>query len=56
MLLSDTHNLAEPAGAASLAGLIKEQREMAGKRIGVILTGSNIDQRTLREIISWGES
>ena len=52
VLLSDTHNLVEPAGAASLAGLMKEQSEMIGRKVGVVLTGSNIDQITLKKIIS----
>ena len=56
VLLSDTHNLVEPAGAASLAGLMKEQSEMIGRRVGVVLTGSNIDQITLTKIISYGGS
>ena len=54
VLLSDTHNLVEPAGAASLAGLMKEQSEMIGRKVGVVLTGSNIDQITLKKIISYG--
>ena len=38
-----THNLAEGAGAITLAGLNQEQQRMKGKRIGIILTGGNID-------------
>ena len=38
-----THNLAEGAGAISLAGLSKEKAKMKGKRVGVILSGGNID-------------
>jgi threonine dehydratase len=40
---SDTHNLAEGAGAAPLAALLKEQDEMQGKEVGVILSGGNVD-------------
>jgi threonine dehydratase len=40
---TDTHNVAEGAGAAPLATLIKERAEMAGKRVGLILSGGNID-------------
>ncbi|MGI9484026.1 MAG: threonine dehydratase [Hyphomicrobiales bacterium] len=40
---SDTHNVAEGAGAASLAARIKESAKMAGKRTAVVLTGGNID-------------
>ncbi|WDE09962.1 threonine dehydratase [Thalassomonas haliotis] len=38
-----THNLAEPAAATPLAALIKEKQQMKGKKVGVILTGGNID-------------
>lgn len=37
------HSLAEGAGAASLAALLMEKDGMAGKRVGVILSGGNID-------------
>jgi threonine dehydratase len=40
---TDTHNLAEGAGAAALAALMKEREEMAGRRVGVLLSGGNID-------------
>jgi threonine dehydratase len=39
----DTHNLAEGAGAAALAGALKEKNVLQGKRIGIILTGGNVD-------------
>jgi len=38
-----THNLAEGAGAVPLAGLVKERETMKGKKVGVILSGGNID-------------
>jgi threonine dehydratase len=39
----DTHNVAEGAGAAALAALLKERGEMRGKTIGLILSGGNVD-------------
>ncbi len=42
-LWEDTHNLAEGAGAAPLAALLQERAKMAGRRVGVVLTGGNID-------------
>jgi threonine dehydratase len=39
----DTHNLAEGAGAASLAAAVQEKQKNLGKRIGVVLSGGNID-------------
>ncbi|MBN9528947.1 MAG: threonine dehydratase [Alphaproteobacteria bacterium] len=41
---ADTHNLAEGAGAAPLAALMQEQAAMRGKKLGVILSGGNIDR------------
>lgn len=40
---SDTHNLAEGAGALPLAALMQERDLMAGQKVGVILCGGNID-------------
>ena len=40
---TDTHNLAEGAGAAPLAALLKERSPMAGRKVGVVLSGGNID-------------
>ena len=40
---ADTHNLAEGAGAASLAALMQERAVMAGKKVGLILSGGNVD-------------
>ena len=40
---SDTHNLAEGAGAAPLAAALLEKSEIQGKRVGLILSGGNID-------------
>lgn len=51
MYIRATHNLAEGAGAAGLAGLVKLRDELAGKTVGVILSGSNIDSDTLRRVL-----
>jgi threonine dehydratase len=40
---ADTHNLAEGAGAAPLAAALQEKTRLAGKRVGLILSGGNID-------------
>jgi threonine dehydratase len=42
----DTHNLAEGAGAASLAGALQEKNMLSGKRAGIMLTGGNVDRNT----------
>lgn len=40
---TDTHNLAEGAGAAAFAAAMQEKANIRGKRVGLILTGGNID-------------
>ncbi|MEJ0018910.1 MAG: threonine dehydratase [Acetobacteraceae bacterium] len=47
---TDTHNLVEGAGAAPLAALLQEKARMAGKRVGVVASGGNIDLALFR---SW---
>jgi threonine dehydratase len=45
---TDTHNLAEGAGAAALAAATQEKQKIRGKRIGLVLSGGNIDLDTFR--------
>ena len=41
---ADTHNLAENgAGASPLAALMQERDAMAGRKVGLILSGGNVD-------------
>jgi threonine dehydratase len=42
-LWTDTHNLAEGAGAAPLAAALQEKSKLSGKRVGLVLSGGNID-------------
>jgi len=42
-LYQDTHNLAEGAAAAALAGLEREASTQRGRRVGMVLTGANVD-------------
>jgi len=46
-----THNLAEGAGAAPRAARLKEKARYAGKRVGLILSGGNIDMAVLAQIL-----
>ena len=52
VLYTDTHNLAEGAGAAALAGLLKTKRRYAGQRAAVILSGGNIDRDVFVQVLS----
>jgi threonine dehydratase len=52
LLLRTTHTLVEGAGAAGLAGLLKLRAALAGKVVGIVLSGANIDADTLRRVLS----
>ncbi len=51
-LFSDTHNVAEGAGAAALAACLQEREAVAGRRIGVVLTGGNVDRDLYARILA----
>jgi threonine dehydratase len=51
---TDTHNLAEGAGAAPLAAALADKRKLAGKRVGLILSGGNIDFDLFRRWVGTG--
>jgi threonine dehydratase len=42
-LFTDTHNTAEGAGAAALAGALQEREPLANQVVGLALTGGNVD-------------
>ncbi len=46
-----THNLAEGAGAASLAALMQERDKMSGKKVAVVLSGGNIDTNMFASVM-----
>lgn len=51
---TDTHNLAEGAGAAPLAALLKEKDRLKGKRAGVVLSGGNVDAAVFKSVLDEG--
>lgn len=52
LLLEKTHNLAEGAGAAGTAGVVKLHERLAGKKVGTILSGGNLNRHTLERALS----
>jgi hypothetical protein len=48
IIYKTTHNCAEGAGAAALAGLIKERDQLRGRRAFVIMSAQNIDRKWLK--------
>jgi len=51
LALRATHNLAEGAGAASLAAAMKLRDQLAGRKVVCVMSGGNIDRATLARII-----
>jgi threonine dehydratase len=56
LALRGTHNLAEGAGAAALAAAVKLKDSLGGKKVVAVMSGGNIDHRTLARIIAARES
>ncbi|MDR0225835.1 MAG: threonine ammonia-lyase [Burkholderiaceae bacterium] len=54
MLLEIEKTLVEGAGAAGLAALLRHPQRFAGKKVGLILSGGNIDPLLLAAIIGRG--
>ncbi len=54
MLLEIEKTVVEGAGAAGLAALLREPARFAGRRIGLVLCGGNIDPLLLQAIIGRG--
>lgn len=49
---SDTHNVAEGAAGAGLAAILQERDQLAGRRIGVVLTGGNVDTAVFARVLA----
>ena len=49
---SDTHNVAEGAGAAPLAAAMQRRGAWAGRRIGLALTGGNVDRALFARVLA----
>jgi threonine dehydratase len=49
---SDTHNVIEGAGAASLAAALKERSSLGGKRIALVATGGNVDRDVFAKVLT----
>ncbi|HTU66539.1 MAG TPA: threonine dehydratase [Steroidobacteraceae bacterium] len=51
-LFAMTHNVAEGAGAAAFAGAWRERESLAGKRVGLALTGGNVDSAVFADVLA----
>jgi threonine dehydratase len=52
LLLEKTHNLAEGAGAAGLAGVVKLHERLEGRNVGTILSGGNLNRHQLERALT----
>ena len=51
-IFTDTHNVAEGAGAAAFAAALQEKNQLAGLNIGLALTGGNVDAPVFAEVLA----
>ena len=54
ILYTDTHTLAEGAGAAAFAALLRERERLKGKHVAVIVSGQNIDRPWMATVLGGG--
>jgi threonine dehydratase len=52
LIMTSTHNLIEPAAAAGVAAAINLRDTLRGRTVAVILSGANVDMRTLARILN----
>jgi threonine dehydratase len=48
---TDTHNVAEGAGASGLAAALKEKEELRNRRVGLVITGGNVDHDVFARVL-----
>ena len=49
-VFEDTHNVAEGAGAAGIAAILKA-KQLSGKRVATILSGGNVDRAVFASVL-----
>jgi threonine dehydratase len=52
LMFSATHNIAEGAGAASLAAALQQRERWRGRTIGVTLCGGNVDRDVFAKVLA----
>jgi threonine dehydratase len=51
VIYEDTHNVAEGAGAASVAAMLSERDWIRGRSVAVVLTGANVDRPVFARVL-----
>ena len=52
LIFTSTHNVAEGAGAAGLAAIIKERERLQGRKVAFVLSGGNIDREAYAQVLT----
>jgi len=52
VLFTDTHNVAEGAGAAATAALLQERDNQRGRRVAVVISGGNVDADVYGKVLT----
>jgi threonine dehydratase len=52
ILFSDTHNVAEGAGAAALAAVMQQRKRLAGRAVGIVVSGGNVDRDVFAKVLA----
>jgi threonine dehydratase len=55
-LFTDTHNVAEGAGAAAFAAAMRERAALQGQVVGVTLCGGNVDARVMARVLQGADA
>lgn len=53
-LFTDTHNVAEGAGAAALAAAVQQRERWQGKTVGIAVSGGNVDAAVYARVLAGG--
>ena len=51
-IFTDTHNVAEGAGAAPVAAVAAERERLRGKRVAAVLSGGNVDAAVFASVLA----
>jgi threonine dehydratase len=51
-IFTDTHNVAEGAGAAAVAAVAAERERLPGKRVAAVLSGGNVDAAVFASVLA----
>jgi threonine dehydratase len=51
ILFDDTHNVAEGAGAAPVAAILRDKEQLRGKKVAAVLSGGNVDRDLFAEVL-----